>query len=75
MISGPVVVQVLKGENAVKKYREIMGATNPDEAEKGTIRKDFAVSLEANTVHGSDSIENAAIEISHFFSENEMHES
>lgn len=75
MISGPVVVQVLKGENAVKKYREIMGATNPDEAEKGTIRKDFAVSLEANTVHGSDSIENAAIEISYFFSENEMHES
>ncbi len=75
MISGPVVVQVLKGDNAVKRYREIMGATNPDEAADGTIRKEFAISLEANTVHGSDSIENAAIEISHFFSENEIHES
>ena len=56
MISGPVVVQVLEGENAVSKNREVMGATNPDEAEDGTIRKEFAVSLEANSVHGSDSI-------------------
>ena len=56
MISGPVVVQVLEGENAVSKNREVMGATNPDEAEDGTIRKEFAVSLEANSVHGSDSL-------------------
>ena len=67
MISGPVVVQVLEGENAVSKNREIMGATNPDEAEDGTIRKEFAVSLEANSVHGSDSLENAKIEISFSF--------
>ena len=72
MISGPVVVQVLEGENAVSKNREIMGATNPDEAEDGTIRKEFAVSLEANSVHGSDSIENAKIEISFFFSQIEL---
>ena len=72
MISGPVVVQVLKGENAVSKNREIMGATNPDEAEDGTIRKEFAVSLEANSVHGSDSLENAKIEISFFFSQIEL---
>ena len=72
MISGPVVVQVLKGENAVSKNREIMGATNPDEAEEGTIRKEFAVSLEANSVHGSDSLENAKIEISFFFSQIEL---
>ncbi len=72
MISGPVVVQVLEGENAVAKNREIMGATNPDEAEDGTIRKEFAVSLEANSVHGSDSLENAKIEISFFFSQIEL---
>ena len=67
MTSGPVVIQVLKGENAVLKNREIMGATNPAEAEEGTIRKDFAQSIEANSVHGSDSEENAAIEIAYFF--------
>ena len=72
MISGPVVVQVLEGENAVSKNREVMGATNPDEAEDGTIRKEFAVSLEANSVHGSDSLENAKIEISFFFSQIEI---
>ena len=72
MISGPVVVQVLEGENAVSKNREVMGATNPAEAEDGTIRKEFAVSLEANSVHGSDSLENAKIEISFFFSQIEL---
>ena len=72
MISGPVVVQVLEGENAVSKNREIMGATNPEEAEDGTIRKEFAESLEANSVHGSDSLENAEIEISFFFSRIEL---
>ena len=72
MISGPVVVQVLEGENAVSKNREVMGATNPDEAEDGTIRKEFAESLEANSVHGSDSLENAKIEISFFFSQIEL---
>jgi Nucleoside diphosphate kinase len=72
MISGPVVVQVLEGENAVSKNRQIMGATNPAEAEDGTIRKEFAVSLEANSVHGSDSLENAKIEISFFFSQIEL---
>ncbi|MBL41143.1 MAG: nucleoside-diphosphate kinase [Rhodospirillaceae bacterium] len=72
MTSGPVVVQVLEGENAVKKNREIMGATNPDDADEGTIRKDFAESLTANSVHGSDSIENAKIEINFFFSELEI---
>ena len=73
MCSGPIIVQVLEGENAVKKNREIMGATNPKDAEEGTIRKKHAVSLEKNSVHGSDSLENAAIEIAHFFSENEIH--
>src|SRR5690606_2075836 len=68
MTSGPVVVQVLEGENAVTHYREVMGATNPVNAAPGTIRKEFAESIEANTVHGSDSIENAKIEISFFFS-------
>lgn len=68
MTSGPVVVQVLEGENAVAKYREVMGATNPANAEEGTIRKEFAESIEANSVHGSDSLENAAIEIGYFFS-------
>lgn len=68
MISGPVVAQVLEGENAVLKNREIMGATNPATADEGTIRRDFAESIEANSVHGSDSLENAAIEIAFFFS-------
>jgi nucleoside-diphosphate kinase len=67
MTSGPVVVQVLEGENAVAKNREVMGATNPANAAAGTIRKDFAESIEANSVHGSDSPENAAIEIAYFF--------
>ena len=67
MTSGPVVVQVLEGENAVAANREIMGATNPANAAAGTIRKDFAESIEANSVHGSDSPENAATEISYFF--------
>jgi nucleoside-diphosphate kinase len=67
MISGPVVVQVLEGENAVAKYRDVMGATNPANAAPGTIRKEFAESIEANSAHGSDSIENAAIEIAYFF--------
>ena len=69
MTSGPVIVQVLEGENAVAKHREIMGATNPQEAASGTIRSDFAESLDENAVHGSDSIENAAIEIAYFFGE------
>ncbi len=68
MTSGPVVVQALEGENAVLRNREIMGATNPANAEPGTIRADFAESIEANSVHGSDSLENAAIEIAFFFS-------
>ena len=72
MISGPVVVQVLEGENAVIRNRQVMGATNPEEAEEGTIRKEFAESLEANSVHGSDSIENAHQEISFFFSKIEL---
>ena len=67
MTSGPVVVQVLEGEGAIAKNREIMGATNPANAALGTIRKDFAESIEANSVHGSDSPENAAIEIAYFF--------
>ena len=67
MTSGPIMVQVLEGENAVSKHREIMGATNPKEAVSGTIRADFAESLDENAVHGSDSIENAAIEIAYFF--------
>ncbi|MEN3973763.1 nucleoside-diphosphate kinase [Emcibacter sp. SYSU 3D8] len=68
MISGPVVVQVLEGENAVQKNRDVMGATNPENAAEGTIRKTFAESIEANSAHGSDSLENAAIEIAYFFS-------
>ncbi len=68
MTSGPVVVQVLEGENAIAKYREVMGATNPENADAGTIRKEFAESIEANSAHGSDSPENAAIEIAYFFS-------
>ena len=73
MCSGPIIVQVLEGENAVKKNREIMGATNPEDAEDGTIRKVYAVSLEKNSVHGSDSPENASIEIAHFFDEEEIY--
>lgn len=72
MISGPVVLQVLEGENAVARNREIMGATNPANAAEGTIRKDFAESIEANSVHGSDSLENAAIEVSYFFAGTEI---
>jgi nucleoside-diphosphate kinase len=72
MTSGPVVVQVLEGENAVARNREIMGATNPAKADKGTIRKDFAESIEANSVHGSDSAENARAEIRYFFSDIEI---
>ena len=72
MISGPVVVQILEGENAIVHYRNVMGATNPANAEEGTIRKDFAESIEANSVHGSDSIDNASKEIAFFFSEMEI---
>ena len=72
MISGPVVVQVLEGENAVKRNRDIMGATNPENADEGTIRKLFAESIEANSVHGSDSEENAATEIAYFFKKDEI---
>ena len=72
MTSGPVVVQVLEGENAVAKYREVMGATDPAKAAPGTIRKDFAESIEANSVHGSDSLENAANEIKFFFADTEI---
>lgn len=72
MISGPVVVSVLEGENAVLKNRDLMGATNPKEAEAGTIRADFAESIDANAVHGSDSLENAKIEIEFFFAKREI---
>jgi nucleoside-diphosphate kinase len=72
MTSGPVVAQVLEGENAVANYRDIMGATNPANAAEGTIRREFAESIEANSVHGSDSPENAAKEISFFFSDLEI---
>jgi nucleoside-diphosphate kinase len=72
MISGPVVVQVLEGEDAVKRNRDVMGATNPKDAAEGTIRKTFAESVEANSVHGSDSEENAAIEIAYFFKPEEI---
>jgi nucleoside-diphosphate kinase len=73
MTSGPVVLQVLEGENAVLRNREIMGATDPRKAAPGTIRADLAESIEANTVHGSDSPENAAIEIAYFFAQTEIH--
>lgn len=73
MISGPVVVTVLEGENAMAKNRELMGATNPAEAEPGTIRADFAESIDANAVHGSDSIENATNEINFFFAQREIY--
>lgn len=72
MISGPVVVQVLEGENAVARNREVMGATNPADAAEGTIRKLHAESIEANSVHGSDSLENARIEIDYFFKPEEI---
>ncbi len=72
MISGPVVVQVLEGEDAVPANRKVMGATNPADADEGTIRKEFAESIEANSVHGSDSDENAANEIAFFFNEDEI---
>jgi nucleoside-diphosphate kinase len=72
MTSGPVVVMVLEGENALTKNRELMGATNPKEADAGTIRADFAESIDANAVHGSDSLENAKIEINFFFSGREI---
>src|SRR6201992_4340616 len=72
MTSGPVVVQVLEGENAVARNREVMGATNPANAAPGTIRKEFAENIEANSVHGSDSAENAATEIAFFFAQTEI---
>ena len=73
MTSGPVMVQVLQGEDAIQKNRELMGATDPKKADKGTIRADFAQSIDANAVHGSDSAENAAVEISYFFPAFEIH--
>ncbi len=72
MTSGPIMVQVLEGENVVAKHREIMGDTNPKEANSGTIRADFARSLDENTVHGSDSLENAVIEIKYFFGKDDI---
>ena len=72
MISGPVVIQALEGDNAVLKHRDLMGATDPKKAEKGTIRADFADSIDANAVHGSDSQENAAVEIAYFFATTEL---
>ena len=72
MCSGPIVLQVLEGDNAVQRNRDIMGATNPEEASNGTIRKAFALSLEKNSVHGSDSLENAEIEINHFFTQEDI---
>ncbi|MDP3907242.1 nucleoside-diphosphate kinase [Novosphingobium sp.] len=72
MVSGPVVVQVLEGENAMQRNRDVMGATNPKDAAPGTIRAEFAESIEANSVHGSDSDENAAIEIAYFFKPEEI---
>ncbi len=72
MTSGPVMIQVLEGKNAVAKNRELMGATNPADADKGTIRADFAQSIDENAVHGSDSVENAKIEIDYFFSADEI---
>ena len=73
MTSGPVVLMVLEGENSVARNREIMGATNPAQAAEGTIRKDFGTNVERNTVHGSDSAENAKVEIAYFFRETEIH--
>jgi nucleoside-diphosphate kinase len=73
MTGGPVVLMVLEGENAVLRNREIMGATDPRKAAEGTIRKDFATDIEKNTVHGSDSVENARIEVGYFFPEVQIH--
>jgi nucleoside-diphosphate kinase len=73
MISGPVMIQVLEGENAMQKNRDLMGATDPKKADKGTIRADFADSIDANAVHGSDSAQNAAIETAYFFPALEVH--
>ena len=72
MTSGPVIVQVLEGDNAVENYRKIMGATNPENAEKGTIRKEHALNIQENSVHGSDSDSNAKIEINYFFEDREI---
>ncbi len=72
MTSGPIMIQLLEGEDAVAKNRELMGATNPVDAEKGTIRGDFAETIDENAVHGSDSLENAAIETAYFFADNEI---
>ena len=72
MTSGPVIVQVLQGNNAVENYRRIMGATNPENAEQGTIRKEYALNIQENSVHGSDSEENAKIEINYFFEDTEI---
>jgi nucleoside-diphosphate kinase len=72
MISGPVMIQVLEGENAIQKNRDLMGATDPKKADKGTIRADFADSIDANTVHGSDAAETAAVEIAYFFAGTEL---
>ena len=72
MTSGPVIIQVLEGDNAIENYRKIMGATNPENADKGTIREKYALNIQENSVHGSDSIENANIEISYFFEEKEI---
>ena len=72
MIRGPVVIMVLEGENAIATYRKVMGATNPANAAPGTIRKDFATSIDKNTVHGSDSLENAKIEVAYFFRDTEI---
>ncbi len=72
MVSGPVVVQILEGEDAITKYREVMGATNPANADEGTIRKDFAIDVQNNSVHGSDAPETAAVETAFFFSEIEV---
>lgn len=73
MVSGPVMIQVLEGENAIARNRELMGATDPKKADAGTIRADFADSIDANAVHGSDSEENAAIEVAYFFASSEIH--
>lgn len=73
MVSGPVMIQVLEGDNAIQRNRELMGATDPSKADKGTIRADFAQSIDANAVHGSDSAENAAIEIAYFFPSVDVH--
>ena len=72
MTSGPVVIQVLEGKNAVAEYRKIMGSTNPENAEPGTIRKEYALNIQENSVHGSDSEQNAENEINYFFNENEL---